>query len=228
MKFFAVVGGIGSGKSTLWRVLVDMLRAQGYVVFELKEDVDAMTEQEVEGGTVNMLDLSYQQPEKYKGLAQINFYALRYFAHVEVLAEAAKYEKEHPEAKVLVVSERCGSCDEIFFNLGRKAGLIDDAAAATYNLIRKFRPLAVPDRYIYLRTDPEVCKARVDERKREEEEGIPLDFLQDLHWKDEAMYIGNPRTLVIDNNLHVDKEVRHSPNHPHANTVCLDVAAITA
>lgn len=230
MKFIAVVGGIGSGKSTVWSVLIEVLRAQGYIVFELKEDVEKMTKQEVDGSVVNMLELSYKDPGRFKGIAQVNFYLLRYFAHVAVLDEAAQYEKENPGAKVVVVSERCGSCDTIFYNLGRKAGLIDDAAAVTYELVRQFRPLAVPDLYVYLRTDPEVCKARVNERSRSEEDGIPLTFLQDLHDEHEAMY-GNksdPFVLVLDNNTHLTKEVRHSNEHPHVLTICDQVATTTA
>lgn len=227
MKFIAVVGGIGSGKSTVWSVLVDMLRAQGYVVFELKEDVEEMTKQEVDGNIVNMLDLSYKDPERYKGIAQVNFYLLRYFPHVAVLEEAAQYEVDNPGANVVVVAERCGSCDTIFYNLGRKAGLIGDAAAATYQLIKQFRPLAVPDLYVYLRTDPEVCKSRVDERKRSEEGGIPLAFLQDLHDEHEEMYGDNPKVLVLDNNHHLSEEVRHSYEHPHVTTICDQVAIIT-
>lgn len=228
MKFIAVVGGIGSGKSTVWSVLIEVLRAQGYVVFELKEDVEKMTSQEVEGSVVNMLELSYKDPGRYKGIAQVNFYLLRYFAHVAVLDEAAQYEKDHPDAKVVVVAERCGSCDTIFYNLGRKANLIDDAAAATYELIKQFRPLAVPDLYVYLRTDPEICKARVDERNRSEEDGIPLTFLQDLHDEHEAMYADNDNVLVLDNNHHLSKTVRHSDKHPHVVTICDQVTAITS
>lgn len=228
IPFVSVVGNIGTGKSTLWSIIVDMLRSTGYVVFELEEDVESMTSQQVDGKTVNMLELSYHDPERFKGVAQINFYLLRYFAHIEVIERAAAYRKEHPDANVVIVSERCGSCDTIFYDLGRKAGLIGDAEAVTYQLTKKFRPLAVPDLCVYLRTDPEVCKARKDERKRPEEDGMPLEFLRALHVEHEAVYGNNPNTLVLDNNGHVDEDVRHTSDHPHASTICTALRAIMA
>lgn len=47
-------------------------------------------------------------------------------------------------------------------------------------------PGLIPDGFIYLRASPDTCHKRMKMRKREEELGVSLDYLQDLHEKHES------------------------------------------
>lgn len=74
-------------------------------------------------------------------------------------------------------------------------------------------PGLVPDAFIYLRASPDTCHKRMLCRKREEEGGVSLDYLCDLHEKHESWLLpsesGNHGTLSVsklpelfDNSLH--------------------------
>ncbi|WVZ01309.1 hypothetical protein V8G54_027378 [Vigna mungo] len=76
-------------------------------------------------------------------------------------------------------------------------------------------PGLIPDGFIYLRASPDTCHKRMMLRKREEEGGVTLDYLRDLHEKHESWLFpfqsGNHGVLAvnklphhIDNSLHPD------------------------
>lgn len=225
MFVVAVNGNIGTGKSTVEANLVRALELAGHVVFRLIEDVDAMCEAPVPGGgSVRPLELSYREPHRYKGTAQIYFYALRRERHAAVLAEAQAYQDAHPDASVVVVSERCGECDAIFFEVGREQGHIDDMAALAYHAVTRMSPLPAPDLYVYLRSDPEVCAKRVNARSRAEEDGIPLELLRALHAHHDRVYLPKPNAVVLDNNPHLEPHVRDSVDHPHVVSIVAAIA----
>lgn len=46
---------------------------------------------------------------------------------------------------------------------------------------KKLVPECDPDIIIYLRTDPECCYSRLVDRKRKEEEKVPISYLQGIH-----------------------------------------------
>lgn len=76
-------------------------------------------------------------------------------------------------------------------------------------------PGLIPDGFIYLRASPDTCHQRMKSRKREEEGGVSLEYLRDLHEKHESWLFpsqsGNHGVLSInklprhvDNSLHPD------------------------
>lgn len=90
-------------------------------------------------------------------------------------------------------------------------------------------PGLIPDGFIYLRASPDTCHKRMMLRKREEEGGVTLDYLRDLHEKHESWLLplqsGNHGVLSInqlpfhvDNTLHPDIKDRVfylEGNHMH-------------
>jgi len=60
-----------------------------------------------------------------------------------------------------------------------------DIYAETFGTLKRF--LRYPDVMIYLRATPEICHERTKARGREEESGVPLDYLKRLHDEHEAL-----------------------------------------
>lgn len=91
-------------------------------------------------------------------------------------------------------------------------------------------PGLVPDGFIYLRASPDTCHKRMMLRKRAEEGGVSLKYLQDLHEKHESWLLpfesGNHGVLSVskpslhmDNTLHPDIKDRVfylEGNHMHS------------
>jgi deoxyadenosine/deoxycytidine kinase len=59
-----------------------------------------------------------------------------------------------------------------------------------------------PDAIIYLRTPAEVCLQRIFDRGREEERGIPVDYLLQLEHLHDQWLLNNPKTIVLDGEHH--------------------------
>lgn len=57
-----------------------------------------------------------------------------------------------------------------------------------------------PDVYIYLRTDPEVCMARIEQRNRPAEDRISIEYIRTLHERYEAFVDTLPHVHKIDGN----------------------------
>ena len=91
-------------------------------------------------------------------------------------------------------------------------------------------PGVVPDGFIYLTAIPDTCHKRMMLRKRAEEGGVSLKYLQDLHEKHESwllpidsgnhgvLFVSKP-SLQMDNSLHPDIKDRVfylEMNHMHS------------
>ena len=55
-----------------------------------------------------------------------------------------------------------------------------------------------PDLILYLRTPADVCMARIKERDRVEEVGIPLEYLQQLEGLHDEWLMDNPDAILLD------------------------------
>ena len=58
-----------------------------------------------------------------------------------------------------------------------------------FEFMMEDKPQLVPDAFIYLRAEPEVCFDRMRSRNRNEEGGVPLDYLDLLHRKHEGWFM---------------------------------------
>jgi deoxyadenosine/deoxycytidine kinase len=63
-----------------------------------------------------------------------------------------------------------------------------------------------PDLYIYLRVEPEVSFSRLQKRSRSEEEGVPLDYLRQIHQKHEDWLIKLDNVIIIDGNIEFETD----------------------
>lgn len=167
---FIIEGNIGAGKSTLVGLIENELPVK--VVFEPHAQWQAV------GGTENLLERFYKETERWA-------YTFQTYAFVTRVREQEKYAKEYPHfPQVLersVYSDRYCFAKNCF-----ESGSMNNLEWQLYQewfswLVDAYTP--VPDGFIYLEADPEVCYKRLLKRDRHEEAGVPLSYLESLHAK---------------------------------------------
>ncbi len=161
--FCAVAGNIGSGKSTLTRLLADRLAWRPYY-------------EHVEGNPY-LADF-YARMDRWSFHLQIYFLSKRFQHHQEIMAI--------PES---VIQDRTIYEDaEIFARNLHENGYLDDRDFENYGelfgIMTQF--LEPPDLLIYLRTSVPVLEDRIRTRGRDYEQTIPTAYLEQLdgHYED--------------------------------------------
>lgn len=166
-KWFIIEGNIGSGKTTLVEKLGNN---KDYEV--VREPVDMWLNTKGSNGK-NLLQAFYEDPEKNAYLFQTMVFKSR----LESL--------EHPQTKSTRFSERSIWTDKYVFGKSCiESHKMNTLETNCYNfwfnwLENKF--WKKPDGIIYLRTSPEKCMKRMNERARDEESNVPLEYLKEIH-----------------------------------------------
>jgi deoxyadenosine/deoxycytidine kinase len=185
--FCAVAGNIGSGKSTLTRLLADRLAWRPYY-----EHVD---------GNPYLADF-YARMDRWSFHLQIYFLSKRFQHHQEIMAI--------PES---VIQDRTIYEDaEIFARNLHENGYLDDRDFENYcelfSIMTQF--LDPPDLLIYLRTSVPVLEDRIRTRGRDYEQTIPTAYLEQLdgHYEDWIAHYDLSPVLVVETDARnlVDEE----------------------
>jgi len=195
-KIYSIEGNIGSGKSTLLENLKKEFSGNSNIIF-MKEPVDEWEEiRDAEGNT--MLQKFYANQDKYS----FSFQMMAYISRLNLLKNTVE---QNPGA--IIISERSLYTDKyVFAKMLYESGKIEDVNYQIYNkwfdvFVREFPISGV----IYVKTDPEICHARVAKRSRLGESNIPLDYLKSCHdyhtnmINNECENIFN-RELILDGN----------------------------
>jgi len=156
--FIGIAGIIGAGKSTLAQSLANYL---GY--FTYNEPVDDNP----------YLDDFYADMNRWGAMMQIHLLFRRFEQHQQIV-----WKKEKGAVQDRTIYE-----DTIFARMLHEAGFIDQRDYETYlghfNIMKRF--LVYPDVLIYLRVTPDVSMQRIQERGRDAEGGITLEYMKKLH-----------------------------------------------
>lgn len=59
-----------------------------------------------------------------------------------------------------------------------------------FNPMLDWQPQLVPDGFVYLKTDAETCARRIGKRQRQEEAGVPLEYLERIHGLHDRWLVG--------------------------------------
>ncbi|KAG7589831.1 P-loop containing nucleoside triphosphate hydrolase [Arabidopsis suecica] len=220
---FCVEGNISVGKSTfLQRIANETVELQDLVEI-VPEPVDKW--QDVGPDHFNILDAFYSEPQRYA-------YTFQNYVFVTRLMQ----EKESASGvKPLRLMERSVFSDRmVFVRAVHEAKWMNEMEISIYDSwfdpVVSSLPGLVPDGFIYLRASPDTCHKRMMLRKRAEEGGVSLKYLQDLHEKHESWLLpfesGNHGVLSVsrpslhmDNSLHPDIKDRVfylEGNHMHS------------
>ena len=170
---FSVEGNIGSGKSTLVKMLKDALKTlKNTNVVYLPEPVSVWESIKDKDGK-NAIEKYYENPDKYA----FSFQMMAYISRIHQLRESLK-----ESDNVVIICERSVFTDkEIFAKMLHDNEKIGDIE---YNIYCKWFYEFVKDipvgGLIYVKTKPEICEKRVIIRNRKGET-IPLSYLQNCH-----------------------------------------------
>ena len=156
--FIGISGIIGAGKSTLAQNLAKHL---GYEAFNepVKENP--------------YLEDFYADMNRWGAMMQIHLLFRRFEQHQQIVWNS----------KEGAVQDRTIYEDTIFARMLYEAGFIDQRDYETYighfNIMKRF--LVYPDVLIYLRVSPKVSMQRIQERGRDAESRITLEYMENLH-----------------------------------------------
>jgi len=156
MAFIVCIdGNIAAGKTTV----LQEIEKKGYpVYYEPFQDNP-------------WLPLYYQDPKKYSLNTQIWFLSERY----------RQYKNADFSTRKIVFVERSMYTDRfIFVELIKQQGNMNDLEVETYKHHFEIYKNSLPELTVILNTPPNECKNRMDIRARGMEEGVPLDYLEQL------------------------------------------------
>jgi len=176
----SIEGNIATGKSTFIKILEDASIDEDWEI--TPEPVSQWTQIDGEqkaGG--NLLELFYNDPKRWS-------YTFQSYA----LLSRMRLQREPFGADCQArLSERSIHSDRyIFARNCFETGLMTETEWAIYQewssyLLNSLGELKL-DGFIYLRADPKICSSRMAKRGRPEEQGVTIDYLNQLHEKHEA------------------------------------------
>uniref|UniRef100_A0A3B5MKJ8 deoxyguanosine kinase n=1 Tax=Xiphophorus couchianus TaxID=32473 RepID=A0A3B5MKJ8_9TELE len=200
----SIEGNIAAGKSTFVRIL-QASSSDWEVIPEpigkwcnvQSDGDDELSSSQKSGG--NILQMLYDKPSRWAYTFQS--YACLSRVRSQLQPPSAKLQQaENP----VQFYERSVYSDRYVFasNLFESGNLLDTEWSVYQDwhtwLLNQFEPDIALDAIIYLRAPPQRCMQRLLHRGRQEEQGIPLEYLEQLHFKHEAW--------LYDRNLRLDFE----------------------
>lgn len=179
----AVAGNIGSGKTTLTRLMASSLGFQP--LFEPSDENPYLSD-------------FYQDMSRYALPLQLRF-----------LADRVEQMRQLAERNISAVQDRtCYEDVEIFARNLHEDGKMDERDWGTYGRVARplLAGLPVPDLLVYLQKTPETCASAVRKRGREFEQSLPDDYLSKLgarydQWFDN--YDRGPKLRIVGDALDV-------------------------
>lgn len=203
-------GNISAGKSTI----IGALKELGYPVWE--EAVNVLTGKYVDEQGRNILQLYYDNMRDHAFKLQMASMNTRGEIVHEAIQHLLAMETDNPKSTVdfnnvdIVFVERSLETDVNVFALHLKEqGKIDPLEWQIYqdslkNKLQDVQPFfeGLDVAYFYLKAVPSICDTRMKNRGRQEESGVPLEYLEAIHQKHEN-WLGkqansDPRVRVID------------------------------
>lgn len=219
----SIDGNIGSGKSTFISHLKNNVFTKSPNVIFLPEPVDEWnTIVDIQGNSI--LSKFYQDQDKYS----FSFQMMAYISRLVLMQDKIKEIKnQHARADdnsdkntndnhnnnecYYIFTERSLNTDrEIFAKMLYEQGKMEDVNYQIY--LKWFNNFAyLPDTYIHINTDPEICLERIKKRSREGESLIELDYLKlchryhcDMFDKLTSLNINAPKNVLIMNGNETD------------------------
>mmetsp|Transcript_7605 Transcript_7605/g.27838 ORF Transcript_7605/g.27838 Transcript_7605/m.27838 type:complete len:234 (-) Transcript_7605:3228-3929(-) len=186
-------GNISSGKSTFLKEVLSRSSGIRDLIHTVPEPVQSwqnIPTRQPDRAPHNLLKEFYNDPHRYAYTFQNYVFMTRY------LQERGSSNFSTP----LRILERSVFSDRnVFVESVREHGWLSELEGDLYNAwlspMIKALPTLVPDGFIYLRAQPDVCMRRLQQRARGEEWNVTSDYLQSLHDKHEKWLLNVSNTF---------------------------------
>jgi deoxyadenosine/deoxycytidine kinase len=201
-KIISVEGNIGSGKSTLLENLREKFNNNSNVIF-LKEPVDEWENIKDKNGST-MLEKFYLDQKRYS-------FSFQMLAFISRLVLLKKTIKECPDNSIIITERSLITDKMVFAKMLYESDKIEDVE---YQIYLKWFDCFCNDypinKIIYIKSTPETCNNRINQRGRAGEEEISLSYLKSCNdYHDDMIYSlieqNNVTILELDGNINIKK-----------------------
>ncbi|XP_004596251.1 deoxycytidine kinase [Ochotona princeps] len=194
IKKISIEGNIAAGKSTFvnilkqvcedWEVVPEPV-ARWCNVQSTQDEFEELTTSQKSGG--NVLKMMYEKPERWS----FTFQSYACLSRVRAQLAALNGKLKDAEKPVLFFERSVYSDRYIFASNLYESDCMNETEWTIYQdwhdwMNNQFGQSLELDGIIYLRATPEKCLNRIYLRGRNEEQGIPLEYLEKLHSKHES------------------------------------------
>lgn len=202
---YSIEGNIGSGKSTLVKLLKDKLKGvETTKIIYLQEPVDEWKNIKTQSGE-NIIEMFYGNQHKYA-------FSFQMMAYISRLSQLRKAIRNNPGA--IIITERSVFTDRnIFCKMLYDDDKIEEINYTIYNKWFDEFITEIPIAgVIYLDTKPSKCLERINKRNRDGET-IPLEYLTNCkkyhdEWINKKERLVNKKNILI---LEGDKDFLDEP-----------------
>src|SRR3990167_10796208 len=171
--FIAIDANIGSGKTALCHSLYSVLRTR---------KIKARVFEEPTNTKQFRYFLSRHVEALKKGINAGEAFEMQCWMLVERYAQHKLAVEYSWNNNIWALQDRPIYGDSVFAVVANKRGFMSNEQLVLYSRIfsEMSRDLMPPDIFVYLNVSPEIAYERMNERGRKAEDGVPLDYLQDL------------------------------------------------
>tara|TARA_Y100000385_G_C13096336_1_gene641569 strand:+ start:2401 stop:3120 length:720 start_codon:yes stop_codon:yes gene_type:complete len=185
----SIEGNIGTGKTTLINILKKKFTNKGSVIF-VEEPLQQWLNLVDKDGS-NILGKFYGDQERWSYSFQMHAFITR---SKDIL-------NQNTRDNVVIIERSVLTDCNVFATLLHESGKISELEWKLYNewfswLTGHFKKVK-PDKYIYLKADPEVSFNRMVKRTRDEETNIPLEYLEQVADKHDKWLLSDAMENVI-------------------------------
>lgn len=207
-KKISIEGNIAAGKSTLvrileresdeWEVMPEPI-AKWCNVQTTENEYEELSTSQKSGG--NLLQMLYDKPSRWS----YTFQSYAFLSRVRSQMKPPSAKLQQAERPVQFLERSVYSDRYVFASNLYESGNLNETEWSIYQdwhtwILSHFETEIELDAFIYLRADPQRCMQRLLQRGREEEQDIPLEYLEQLHYKHEC-WLYNRTTRVDFENL---------------------------